>query len=169
MHREQTEHRGHRAHPSMAWTTESATPLIPADTLPGPPARNTVSGRTLIWRGDFERVHCQSSPMHTRMNISGSRYLPIHHHLHKLKKRPSLSCCPQLAKKTFPFVACTSTHYYPCFLCFVFPSLFPFFFTYFVQRRRNWVIGCLDFFGLLLKLGYTNEGHDRTTKAWERR
>jgi hypothetical protein len=99
MHREQTEHREHRAHPSMAWTTESATPLIPADTLPGPPARNTVSGRTLIWRGDFERVHCQSSPMHTRMNLSGSRYLPIHHHLHKLKKRPSLSCCPQLAKK----------------------------------------------------------------------
>jgi hypothetical protein len=166
MHREQTEHREHRAHPSMAWTTESATPLIRADTLLEPPARNTVCGRTRIWKGNFERASLIT--VHARTH--GSSWLTLFPDpspsQNKKKKTVSL-VLSSICKNNLPF-CCMLIHSLLCLLFPPFSSLFPFlfFFTYFVQRRRNWVIGCLDFFGLLLKLGYMNEGHDRTTKAW---
>jgi len=162
-HTESREYREHRAHLSKACTTESAKPLNSVKPLRGPPVRNTVSGRTRIWKGSFERVHRRSLSCHARMGLVGSRYFPIHH-LHKPKKRPCLWRAVPLPNP-FPFVACLSTHYYPCFFL-------PFSLSFSSRTcpaTAKLVIGCLDFFGLLLKLGYTNEGHDRTTKAWGRR
>ena len=150
-HREHTKHaeyREHRAHPSRAWTTESATTLLPADTLLGPSVRNTVSGRTRIWKGRFERVHRQSSSMHARMDIFGSRYPPIHHHLHKQtnKDRTSRALSSKSAK-TLP-LCCMLIH---SLIILLFLSLFLFF-TYFCPATANLVIGCLV--GLFLAFAF---------------
>lgn len=140
-HREHTKHaeyREHRAHPSRAWTTESATTLLPADTLLGPPVRNTVSGRTRIWKGRFERVHRQSLFMHVCMDLFGSRHPPTHHHLHKQTKqdRTSLALSSKSAK-TLPLCCMPIHSLLSCFFV-LFPSLFPFLLHVLVQRRRNW-------------------------------
>jgi len=146
-HTESREYREHRAHLSKACTTESAKPLNSVKPLRGPPVRNTVSGRTRIWKGSFERVHRRSLSCHARMGLVGSRYFPIHH-LHKPKKRPYLWRAVPLPNP-FPFVACLSTHYYPCF----FSSLFPFFlFTYLSSDGEigDWLFG---FFWLAFEIG----------------
>lgn len=144
-HREHTKHaeyREHRAHPSMAWTTESTTTLLPADTLPGPLARNTVSGRTWIWKGRCERVHRQSCT-HAWIFLAHAIPRSIITFTNKQTKTVPLARCPQNLPKHFPFVACLSTHYYAAF------SAFPFPFSLSSSRTcpatAKLVIGCLDF------------------------
>jgi hypothetical protein len=115
-------------------------PLKSAKPLLRPPVRKTVSGRTRIWKGDFERVHRQSPPESNWHTLPSDPSSPPQN-----KKKTVFLARSSLCKKkeNLPLLL----HAYPLTEYPASPSLFLFF-TYFCPATANLVLVVWNFFWL---------------------